>query len=109
MGLVVRQGGDRQAEVANLDRPVEPDEAVRRLDVPVQHVDPGRGVEPGDQLERRIDRVGRLERAAGTHLVLERPVRRQLHGDGRHTLDLLGAVDVDRVRMAHGGRQAALA
>ena len=81
--------------------PIAVDEAVRGLDVPVQHAARVRGVETGDHLQDRVDRLGRRQRtvfaARGLSSV---PPAQQLHRDDRRAGDFVAAEDVDAVGMA---------
>ena len=66
-----------------------------------------RGFESRDDLEHRINRLDRRERPLFLNPLLQCPTRQQLHRDCRHALDVLAAVDVDDVRVVHGGGELA--
>ena len=67
------------------------------------------GFESGNDLENRINRLDWGERPVFLDPVLQRPARQQLHRDHGDSRDVLAAIDVDDVRMAHCGGELAFA
>ena len=68
-----------------------------------------RRVETGDDMEDRVDSLGRRERSPIAHTILQRPPRQQLHRDNKRACDFLATEDVDAVRMGDRCGELALA
>ena len=98
----------RNAEVADLDESVLPDEAVRRLDVAMQDAALCRGREPASHLKSRVHRRRGRQRAVAVQAVGE-GLPHRLERDGRTTIDLVGAEHVHAIRVVDRRRQLTLA
>ena len=68
-----------------------------------------RGIEPGNELQDGIHRLGWGSGPLSLIRSFKRPAGQQFHGDDRHAVDLLAAEDVDAVRMIDGRGQLAFA
>ena len=109
---------DSPRVMVEIERPKSPtftvpfwlDETVRWFDVAVQNAHCVRGFETGDDLQHRH----RPPRVTGSgpplfNPFLQRAALDQLHGDDGRAFDLLGAIDIDGVRMIDGCGEPALA
>ena len=83
--VVVRASGQRfrEPEVADLHATVGREEAVRRLDIAVEHAEAVGFGKPFDHVENVSDGVVGRQRAVGVEEVLERAAGHQLHDDVR--------------------------
>jgi hypothetical protein len=107
--LHVRVERARESEVADLDVPVLGDEAVRGLDVAVQHARAVRRVEPLQQLDRPAHGLAHRDARALLDHLLERLSAHELHRDRGRALELVRAVDEHAARVRDRGGQHGLA
>ena len=91
-----------QAEVEDLDAVTLGHEQVGGLEVPVNDALGMRGFQPIDDLRRKLQDQGRLQRATSDPL-LQRGALQQLHGDEVATLVLVDIVDRADVGMIEPG------
>ena len=68
----------------------------------------GGGLQAGDELQRDVDGGGRRQRTVGGEAIRQRALH-QLHGDGRHAVDLGGAEHEHAVLVIDRRGEAALA
>src|SRR5206468_11989451 len=68
-----------------------------------------RSFETVDHLQDGCDGVNDWQRPMPFQTVVQRAAASEFHGDGGHAVNLLAAVDVNDIRMVHGGGEAALA
>ena len=98
----------RQAEVANLDAILGVKEAIRGLDVTVDHADLVGLFESLDHVHDLEHGVRLGERPLRLDEVFERMPRHQLHDDIRPAVRLVGREDEDASRVRDHARQPAL-
>ena len=106
-GLGARVGGDRNAEVPDLDAPLLIHEAVGRLHVTMQDAGRRRRVESRDDLEHGVDRHCGRQPAAMFQPVGQR-FPHELHGDDQALIELPGPEDVDAIRVVQRGGEPTL-
>jgi hypothetical protein len=95
--------GNRQAKVPDLDGTLLIDEAIRRLNVPVEDTGRQGSVKALNNLKDGVNGLGGRQRSLSLNTVLERTAREQFHRDYRDAAYFIGLEHVDAVRVTYSG------